>query len=472
MDLVDSDGDALSSLFVHGSSAEPSAAGTFACAAGEVTAEAAGPHAPRATAVTTPPRPYTAPPAQRGERPRFGWRPGAIIRRTIAIALVVAAVWWLVVPLLFPITSDAVVNARLVQVRAPIDGMTAELCRQLGETVYAGEPLVRLVNARVDAAHLSVLKTRNAEVEARRDRLATELATVERSEAACRQTAAHHRDGRVAMLEARVKEFEAQVEAARAQYGNMKNQLVRTKTLTERHALTASDLESAFANEAVAQKRMAELEAGLAGTRTAMEAARKGIYLQNETPYLQQRAHELALKIPQLRASLREAEDLLATLRKEVAGEQQRIASLSEAAVTSPVTGLVWTCQGNLGQIVKQNETVYHIADSSTVFVEAMLHQRHLASLDPGSEVTILLTGGQVCQGQVRAARTPGPTDIDTGSAVKLASDMKQVRVLIDLEPGTARTELIGRHARVLVTPAGAGPLSRAVAWTFAWAGR
>ena len=170
----------------------------------------------------------------RGDGPGRGPRLGPLVRRVIALGLVAFAVWWLVVPLLFPITSEAVVNAQLVQVRAPIDGITTELGRQLGDTVGTGEPLVRFVNARVNVAQLSILKTRTAEVQARRDRLAAEVTAVERSEAACRDTAAHHRKGRVAMLAAGVDEIQAQLQAASAQHVAMKTRLTRARSLAAR----------------------------------------------------------------------------------------------------------------------------------------------------------------------------------------------------------------------------------------------
>ncbi len=121
---------------------------------------------------------------------------------------------------------------------------------------------------------------------------------------------------------------------------------------------------------------------------------------------------------------------------------------------------------------MKLNETVYHIADHRSIFVEVLLHQRHLASIAPGDEATVLVTGGAVCRGRVRTARTPGPADIDNGNALKLAGDMQQVRVVIDLEPGAAGADLVGRHARVLITPHNAGVPSRLVAALFAWTGR
>ena len=102
------------------------------------------------------------------------------------------------------------------------------------------------------------------------------------------------------------------------------------------------------------------------------------------------------------------------------------------------------------------------------MFIEALLHQRHLSSVIPGSRATILLTGGKTLQGRVCAVRTPGPSEAETSFALKLAShDLKQVRVIIALEPGDADACLIGRHAKVLITDEHPGVLQRGVAWLF-----
>ena len=107
-------------------------------------------------------------PAKRTPTPRsFGV--GTLLRRGLAFAVLTAVLWWLVLPVVFPMSSQAVVNARLVQVRAPISGMATTFYRDLGNSVHAGEPLVHLVNPDVDIRQLTLLKTRQAELVARRE---------------------------------------------------------------------------------------------------------------------------------------------------------------------------------------------------------------------------------------------------------------------------------------------------------------
>ena len=95
--------------------------------------------------------------------------------------LVAALLWWLGLPFLFPVTSQAVINARTVPVRTPIDGSCLELDRDIGDTLVKGEPLMRVSCCRIDTSHLAELKTHNAELTAHRTRLLTERAASLRS---------------------------------------------------------------------------------------------------------------------------------------------------------------------------------------------------------------------------------------------------------------------------------------------------
>lgn len=87
-------------------------------------------------------------PAAPVPRRRLGW----LLRRLVALSLVVLVLWWLAVPLFFPITTQAVVNARLVQVRAPIDGTAADrrspqaalLLSRAGSPARNGKPVLSL----------------------------------------------------------------------------------------------------------------------------------------------------------------------------------------------------------------------------------------------------------------------------------------------------------------------------------------
>ena len=97
-----------------------------------------------------------------------------------------AAFWWLAVPFFFPVTSQAVVNARMVQVRTPIDGETAEILHEIGDSVEAGDPShCARQPRRPDTSHEAELVTRCA-ADFRRERIKSELAEAIRTRSGVR----------------------------------------------------------------------------------------------------------------------------------------------------------------------------------------------------------------------------------------------------------------------------------------------
>ena len=173
-----------------------------------------------------------------------------------------------------------------------------------------------------------------------------------------------------------------------------------------------------------------------------------------------------------MQTEIKETDDKLAAADRELQDEQRRMDRLSEAAVASPVSGAVWKRNGEPGQAVKQQENLLEIADRDTIFVEALLPQSHLNAITTGSRAVIRLTDGRVLNGHVRAVRTLGGADTEASFAINLpCPDVKQVRVLIDFDPGVRDAALIGRHARVLIVDEHPSPCQQAMMWLFGWVG-
>lgn len=415
-----------------------------------------------------PPAPAQPRPLERAPTWRERLKLGSRLRRLFAVGLVLFVLWWLVLPLAYPVSSQAVVNARLVQIRAPIDGTTCALEAELGSRVEAGQVLARLKNPQLDASQLTLLRTRYAELGARRGKLEAEIKEVANAVKLLQDLSCKYQDGRIALLRATQKEMELQLDVAKRQHQARSKSLDRTKVLQRERSASRNEIDEAEELETVARRKIDIMQATLTRAGVELEAADQGIFLQNEVPYLQQRAAELAAKGPQLRASLKEAGDLLSKVGAELAAEEARVASLREATLTAPVPGVVWTCQGNHGQKVKDGETLFQLADSGTVFVEARLHQRHLASVAPGSRATILLPGGRTLIGRVRGVRTPGPNDRESSFAVNLPFEStKHGQVLIDFDSDLGGPELIGLHARVLFLNEDPSVLQQGLAWLF-----
>ena len=394
-------------------------------------------------------------------------RGAAAARRVVGVSLVSAALWWLVLPLVFPVTSEAVVNARTVQVRAPIDGTASDLTFDVGDPVAPGQPMARLVNRHLDTSGLTGLTARQAELVTRRERLEKEMAEVVRNGAVCRAEAEKYRDAVVANLAASLKETESKARSGKVEHETAARRLDRVKRGGA--GLSDTELDAARESESVCRIRLDTDQATLAKARAELDAARQGLFLQKDSPHFQQRADELALRVPTLKSALKEAADLLAGVESEIARERGRTERLAQATAEAPVGGTVWVRQGNRGQGVKQNEVLYEIADGNTVFVEAVVHQGYLGSVRAGTPAVVNVTGGPSLSGRVRAVRSGRAGDNEPTFAFGASDhDPKKLRVVIDLDPGvTDPAALIGRHVRVLVADREAGPCHQAVVWLF-----
>src|SRR5437588_313975 len=89
------------------------------------------------------------------------------IRTVLGASLLILALWlaiaWLRAPSLWHVTSSvAVVNAPILTLHSPIEGIVASPPPPIGKAVTADFPLMRIDNPLVDNSHLEELKTEAA----------------------------------------------------------------------------------------------------------------------------------------------------------------------------------------------------------------------------------------------------------------------------------------------------------------------
>ena len=421
---------------------------------------------PLAPAAAPAPSPLPKPPRSFGRR-MIAWS-GRMTRRTLALALLLTVAWFWAVPFFLPLTSRAVVNARTVQVRAPINGQISALSVGVGDPVVAGGPVLALAGRNVDITQLAALRGRHAELTARRAKLALDLADTAAGEADCRADLERYQQAVVDNLRATYREGEAKVKMAELERQGADRRFGRMRQLADQQVVGSTEHDDHRDTAAVAVARTDLEQAGLSRTKKEMEAAERGLFVNRDVPLFQLQAREMAFKVPRLKAEIRETEHLAAATERALREEEARVGGLSDATVPAPVTGVVWRRPGNLAHTVERNEVIFDIADRKTMFVEALIHQRYLSTVAPGSRAVVNLTGGATLTGRVRAVRTPNPDEVEVGFALSLTDrDVKQVKVVVELDPSAGDAALIGRHARVLVTAADPGPVERAVEWVF-----
>ncbi|WP_168218762.1 HlyD family secretion protein [Limnoglobus roseus] len=389
-------------------------------------------------------------------------------RRTVAVALLLLAVWFWALPFFFPVSSRAVVNAQVVQIRAPINGEVAALAVGVGDRIALGDQVLRVAGRDVDGGPLAVARARHSDLVARHGRLASELETTVTAHAVCEADLGRYKNALVEILGQTCREGRVKVEMAELEHQVAERRAGRMSSLASNQAVGVFEHDDTRDAAKVSKSRIEQEKVLLERVEKELHAVQKGVFVNRETPFYQVQEHELSAKITRIKGDLAETTELIAAAERGIRTEEDRMNRLASTAVPAPVSGVVWKRPGTLHQVVERNETVLNVADEKTVFVEALLHQRHLSSVGPGCRATICLTGGETLTGRVHAVRTPDPTEAERAYAVALTDgDVRQVKVIIELEGASPDVALVGRHARVLITGAEPSKVEQGVEWLF-----
>jgi multidrug resistance efflux pump len=368
---------------------------------------------------------------------------------------------WTVVPgLIHPISTEAMVNADVVMLRAPVDGQLTGSPPTVGDPVEAGLPLARVHAFRPDSG--------------RRDQLTLDLAAQRRLAAAlaeeAREMAALERDltrrgaafrsAAVRRLDLAGAEARAKRAAAQAGVERARAELNRKNTLLTKDIVAPVAVEMARAAERDAAAGLAAAAAAAARAEVELGAARQGVFVGDggsDVPYALQRRDELRLRRAGRRVEAAEVGARVAELERQLAVEEILVARLSEAALWAPVTGVVWQRFAAAGDGVRMGDPVLGLVDCRSLFLTAVLPKRFFAELKAGDRARARLPGVEgTLPAMVQSVRAAGGGQASSTLAVTPAAiegrDVVVVLAVFDRQLGSRTDNLCQVGQRVSVT--------------------
>lgn len=316
-----------------------------------------------------------------------------IIKSCVALAVALALGWVPLQRLLATTSAEAIVNARVITLRAPIEGeiTMTNSAADIGTRFQSGQEILAIRNPRSDASHLTGLRRE-------RDQLRTTLAALEEKkrllvtsldELTAQQE--RFRVGRVEQLEQRVREVEADIAAAEARHSVAAEALNRAMQLRKTDTVSAAALEKAAGDERVARQTIQALTERRNGMRVELDAARRGTYIgdsYNDTPQSAQRKMEVALELADVRARVKGTKDQLETVETEISQEEKRYNGLSTAVLRAPVNGRVWEIQTAPGEHVNAGQDLMKLLDCGSAIVTASVSESAYQKLAIGQRAT------------------------------------------------------------------------------------
>lgn len=319
-----------------------------------------------------------------------------LVRLAVGLGIVLLAAWAYLPDLLFPISSNAVINGHVVTLRAPIGGEVLALPAAAGRPVAKDEVLIRLGNPRIDDSRLMALRAEQATL---REKIATiqrELAQLRGLEQRLAGDSDQYRDAVNARYEALLAEAEARLTARRAVADEASSALKRQQTLYSKRLTSLAALDAAARAESVARAELHEAERAVERLRIEQRSAAQGIYFgdgYNNVPYTRQRSDEIQLRAQTLQSELSDARIRLKETEGQTALEQRRLGRLESAALAAPAAGRIWLPLAAQGEYVSAGAPLLQILDSSRLFLMVSLDERHFDDIAVGDLAEIDLVG-------------------------------------------------------------------------------
>lgn len=383
------------------------------------------------------------------------------VRRALKVAiglLIVAVFGWIPLQAIWQTSSvEAVVNARLVTLRSPIDGQVttkSNLPAPLS-TIAEGDTIMRVVNSRGERTRLDDLRRQLSRLENERPSLAAKLATVEAAQHDLSRQATQFREGRILQLEARIAEIQTSIEAAIARREEAVAAVERATSLARSGTVSTVELARLTRDQSIAQQTELGARRRLDAAKVELTAAQQGTYLgdsYNDRPSSVQREEEMRQRVADLTADLAHTDAETNWLNGEIASEQLHYISRSEADIKAPVAGRIWEMMTSPGEDVRAGQPLLKMLDCSGAVVTANVTERVYNRLQLGEQATFEPNdGGSMIDGTI--VNLTGASGAPANLAINpdaLSKEPYRVTVSLPKTEGVGKDCNVGRTGRVV----------------------
>jgi multidrug resistance efflux pump len=378
------------------------------------------------------------------------WR---TVRILIATPLIIFSLTALLPFSILPVSTQAVVNARLSEVRAPLEAKMGNVTLETGDFVSAGE---RLVTAGPPLSSLSTDEVKNgrsrASLEQEDARISAELAASEIEKSRYDQMYSQYLQHTASDLQMQISEAQKKLDDAKQRSTNAAADLKRAQQALKDHLISKMMLDQASDKADQAAQAVDSDESQLRVLQKQLSDAQSGYVLdQSKLPGFLAQRDAATNSVDQLREQKNALEQLLNG--GPVSETEMKDSPYSRTSIVSPVNGTIWSRAVATGQTVQEGDELFRIADANSIHVEVWLDRRYGPQLSIGDTAFIYLGGmGKELTGKVTSFEGSSRRNMDeqVNAIDLLAVHPDQYHVSIELDPADRKAAYVGQAAKVL----------------------
>ncbi|UOD50277.1 HlyD family secretion protein [Orrella daihaiensis] len=383
---------------------------------------------------------------------------GKFFRRLIGIIILLALVI-VVGPALFKVQSaNAIVNAHVVYVNSPLEGVVTEVFKSVGSTVERGDSLIVVNNPRISERLLEELKALRQTVMERINGLTRQQTSLQSMQSDLQVRIELHNSHETTRLEHQIAEARAQALAQQGTVNELKLTLEKNRKLLAQKFISELEFDRSRFGLEVGEAQLQAIEAKIRTLESEQTALAAGVYLgqgRNDVPYTQQKFEDITVQLINIQAEISEANARLMALEDQIAAERSNLQKLREATLAAPVSGMLWRLYFPVGSDVVLGSRLSALVDCNDLFVEAAVPDSNLAGLSEGSKVNYRLVGSsEWAVAEVFKIVGSGNKVRDETLAAELDTDSRDGRVFVRIAKDTlpdiqANQCYVGRAAEV-----------------------
>ena len=183
-----------------------------------------------------------------------------ILKTLVGVVVIAVAGWMPVRALLQTTSTEAIINARLITLRAPIEGQIDRLASvAVGTELQSGAPLLGIINSRAERGRLDSLAQLVSQLEGEIAALTSRQVSLQKLHQEYSASGEAFRAGRMAQLQSRIAETQSEISAASAKHEESQQNLDRAQALSDAGTGTLVALERAQRDATVAKRTLEAL---------------------------------------------------------------------------------------------------------------------------------------------------------------------------------------------------------------------
>ncbi len=351
--------------------------------------------------------------------------------------------------MLLPTSTEAVLNRRLITIRAPIEG-------QLTISLRGDEMVVAISNPRADRTRLTDIEGQRARNEESLAILREKIEDQTKLLTSLELQGESFRQGRIRQLTARRSDLEANTRAASARREEANAAYERSSALSKTGNVSNAEMGRLLRERTIAAQNEISAEQQLAAAQVELEASQSGIFIgdsYNDRPSSMQAADDLRRRLNELRAEFKAEQSLRDRLSSELEEERVRFSDRALVTLNGPRDTRIWESLVTSGEYVRSGQDLIRNIDCKSAIVTASVSERVYNKLSIGDMARFIpADGGDEAKGVV----------VDMSGAANVAGNLAVPPHVIDrrdlfrvnVELITAGEAcIVGRTGQVIFAP-------------------